>query len=54
MPINSPISVSRFVPECSFSKTITIADKGFESSPIYIQSYSAVGINLSNCFFKKL
>ena len=47
MPINSPIAVSRFVPECSFSKTITIADKGYESDPIYIQNYSVVGINLS-------
>ena len=47
MPYNTPIGVSRFVPECSFSKTLTIADKGFESDPIYIQQYSAVAINLS-------
>ena len=31
MPINQNISISRFVPECSFSKTLTIADKGYES-----------------------
>lgn len=52
MPINQNISVSRFVPECSFSKTITIADKGFESGIIYISAYSVVSINLSctkNC-----
>jgi|TARA_A100000171_G_scaffold52370_1_gene70427 hypothetical protein len=52
MPINNVISVSRFSPECSFSKTITIADKGYESEPIYIANYSVVGINLSctqNC-----
>ena len=47
MPINNVISVSRFSPECSFSKTITIADKGYESEPIYIANYSVVGINLS-------
>ena len=46
MPINNVISVSRFSPECSFSKTITIADKGYESEPIYIANYSVVGINL--------
>ena len=52
MPINQNISISRFVPECSFSKTLTIADKGFESDIIYISSYSVVSINLSctkNC-----
>ena len=52
MPLNQNISISRFCPECSFSKTLTIADKGFESDIIYIANYSAVSINLSctkNC-----
>jgi len=47
MPINNNVSVSRFCPECSFSKTLTIADKGFESDAIYIGNYSSVAINLS-------
>jgi hypothetical protein len=46
MPINQNISISRFVPECSFSKTLTIADKGFESDIIYISSYSVVSMKI--------
>ena len=52
MPINNNVSVSRFCPELSFTKTLTIADKGFESDLIYIQNYSSIAINLSctkNC-----